>query len=129
LNGVFSKAIRSTTLPRAAWPGGRYTGVALSRAALHLSTGTTRMKMKSNKAGHRGQGRRGDRPQGGHSHQNNGHGGGARQGRPNGHGRRFGGGGRAARGPTTCPMCGVAVTDLGAHIRSRHDDPQSHPRD
>ena len=38
------------------------------------------------------------------------------------------GGGRG-RGPVTCPMCGAVVPDLGAHVRSRHDDPLSHPRD
>jgi hypothetical protein len=33
------------------------------------------------------------------------------------------------RGPIVCPMCGAVVPDLGAHVRSRHDDPASHPRD
>lgn len=36
---------------------------------------------------------------------------------------------RIDRGPKTCPMCGAVVGDLGAHIRQRHDDAQSHPRD
>ena len=33
------------------------------------------------------------------------------------------------RGPVACPMCGMVVPDLGRHIRERHDDPASHPRD
>lgn len=32
-------------------------------------------------------------------------------------------------GPITCPMCGAVVTDLGGHMRSKHDDAESHPRD
>jgi hypothetical protein len=35
---------------------------------------------------------------------------------------------RANSGPKTCPMCGAAVDNLAAHIRQRHDDAQSHPR-
>ena len=77
--------------------------------------------------------------------------GGHRQGRPQGQGQgrpqgrppqqRSGGGGggphRYSRqrphsnrqsGPIACPMCGAVVPDLKTHIRQRHDDPESHPR-
>jgi len=65
-----------------------------------------------------------------------GHAGGA----PKGHGRRTDGGPSYARqrpqfrnrqpaGPKTCPMCGAVVGDLARHIRERHDDPVSHPRE
>jgi hypothetical protein len=63
---------------------------------------------------------------------NNWHGGAHRrpQGGPGGHGRWRGGGQRQGdRGTKTCPKCGAVVTDLGGHIRSRHDDPASHPRE
>ena len=93
------------------------------------------MKMKSRNAGYKGQGRRGDRPSGPRQHGKGG-GSGGRPGRGhgggghNGHsGRRFGHNRGSRVGPTACPMCGAVVTDLGAHIRSRHDDPMSHPRD
>jgi hypothetical protein len=39
------------------------------------------------------------------------------------------GGGRGQAGPKICPMCGAVVPDLGSHIRSRHDDAESHPTD
>ena len=92
------------------------------------------MKMKSKNAGYKGHGRRGDRPSG---PRQQGSGGGGRPSRgghggqngQNGHGRRFGHNRGARGGPTACPMCGAVVTDLGAHMRSRHDDPASHPRD
>jgi hypothetical protein len=28
-----------------------------------------------------------------------------------------------------CPVCGMEVADLGQHIRQKHDDPESHPRE
>ncbi len=43
--------------------------------------------------------------------------------------RRWGAGPSAARGPKHCPMCGAVVENLGRHIRERHDDATSHPRD
>lgn len=33
------------------------------------------------------------------------------------------------RGPKACPMCGEVVGDLASHMRDRHDDPASHPRE
>jgi hypothetical protein len=45
-------------------------------------------------------------------------------------GHRRGGPGRQSRPTTTaCPMCGAIVSDLAGHVRSKHDDPDSHPRD
>lgn len=43
--------------------------------------------------------------------------------------RRRGGASKSTRyGPKSCPMCGDIVSDLAQHIRSKHDDPASHPR-
>lgn len=69
-------------------------------------------------------------------------GGGGRGGGPHGGRARYGGGGGGgyargaggqgrsnARGPIACPMCGEVVANLAAHIRTRHDDPASHPRE
>ena len=39
------------------------------------------------------------------------------------------GGNKPIKGPRSCPMCGAVVSDLAAHIRDRHDDADSHPRD
>ena len=58
-------------------------------------------------------------------------------GRPAGAGHKPGTGGGWRRGPSrphaggpkACPMCGAVVPDLKRHIRERHDDPSSHPRD
>lgn len=35
----------------------------------------------------------------------------------------------ARGGPKHCPMCGQVVGDLARHMRERHDDAASHPRD
>jgi hypothetical protein len=88
-----------------------------------------------------GGGKHSHRPGGGGQHKSRpagGGGGGTRSGGGGGGGggpyarARFRGGparGGAARGPTHCPMCGEVVTNLSAHIRTRHDDPASHPRE
>jgi hypothetical protein len=36
---------------------------------------------------------------------------------------------KGERGPKACPMCGELVTNLSQHVRSKHDDANSHPRD
>ena len=38
-------------------------------------------------------------------------------------------GGRHGGGGATCPMCGASVSNLAAHVRDKHDDAVSHPRD
>jgi hypothetical protein len=48
---------------------------------------------------------------------------------PHSRDRRRGPSRAANHGPTVCPMCGEPVTNLSGHIRMKHDDPASHPRD
>src|SRR5687768_17268203 len=107
--------------------------------------------------GHQGRDRRsnqrGGKPHQPHSHGGSSHGGGSGRPRHTGGGggarshgggsaggggggggaggwqRRRGPSGPARHGPKACPMCGAVVPDLARHIRDRHDDPHSHPRD
>jgi hypothetical protein len=67
----------------------------------------------------------------GHKNRPAGGGGGHRTAGGGPHARRFRGGGpgKAPQGPKHCPMCGEVVTNLSQHVRSKHDDATSHPRD